>query len=147
MSELEQKIIAENQSQKNIPKENEINGEIIKKSISNNKKYPKYFKNLTPKKIKDIRNYKYFIKIKGELDVNDFMNSIVDEIKELYDFECYINTYVDELKLKFDITFKNNDGVEEDENNRVDCIMKNKLYDYGKDEYFLLNLLVMDFIV
>ena len=137
MSELEQKIIAENQSQKNIPKENEINGEIIKKSISNNKKYPKYFKNLTPKKIKDIRNYKYFIKIKGELDVNDFMNSIVDEIKELYDFECYINTYADELKLRFDITFKNNDGVEEDENNRDDCIMKIKLYDNGKDEYLL----------
>ena len=134
MNELEHKMISVNQSKITIPKKEEEKEKSNTKSISNNKE-EQYFINLTPKKIKDIRNYKYFIKIEGNLEVNDFMNSLIEEIKKFYDLECYIKTYSDELKLKFDITFVNNDEDEED--NRKDCIMKIKILISGEDEYLL----------
>ena len=135
MNELEHKMISVNQSKITIPKKEEEKEKSNIKSISNNKE-EQYFTNLTPKKIKDIRNYKYFIKIERNLELNDFMNSLIEEIKKFYDLECYIKTYSDELKLKFDITFVNND--EDKEDNRKDCIMKIKLLISGEDEYLFV---------
>ena len=124
-------------------------------------KEEEYFVDLTPKKIKDKRNYKYYINLIGNLNANNFMNSLIKEINKLYDNKCYINT--DKEKLKFQITFINEDNDEEEEgekageekykkeeedeednveveevkNNIRDCIMKVKLYDCGNDEYLL----------
>ena len=101
----------------------------------------KYFINLTPKKIKDKRNYKYYIQIKGYINANDFMNLLLNEIKEVYDTNCLLQT--DEEELKFKITFINEDDeeendeeIEEEEDIRKDCIMKVKLYE-NNNEYLL----------
>ena len=102
----------------------------------------KYFINLTPKKIKDKRNYKYYIQIKGYVNPNDFMNLLLNEIKEAFDTKCLLQT--DEEELKFKITFLNEDDeeendeeVEEEEDIRKDCIMKVKLYNNENNEYLL----------
>ena len=130
MTNLEEKIKEVNQSKMKVPEKKEEKEKSKTKSITNDNK-EKYFVNLIPKKIKDIRNYKYFIQIEGNLEVNDFMNSLVNKIKETYDFECDIKAYGDESKLKLKITFDNIDD------NRKDCIMKIKLYNNGIDEYLL----------
>ena len=130
MTNLEEKINEVNQSKMKVPEKKEEKEKSKTKSITNDNK-EKYFVNLTPKKIKDIRNYKYFIQIEGNLEVNNFMNSLVNKIKETYDFECDIKAYGDESKLKLKITFDNIDD------NRKDCIMKIKLYNNGIDEYLL----------
>ena len=164
MEEVENKIKEKNQPKIEIPKKNE-GGEKKKstRGFTSVKEGKKYFIDLIPKKIKDKRNYKYYINLIGNLNANDFMNSLINEIKKNYDNECYINT--DNEKLKFQITFineDNDDDEEEDEedktteeknkkeknkednveiedvkNNIRDCIMKVKLYDCGNDEYLL----------
>ena len=130
MTNLEEKIKEVNQSKMKVPEKKEEKEKSKTKSITNDNK-EKYFVNLIPKKIKDIRNYKYFIQIEGNLEVNDFMNSLVNKINEAYDFECDIKAYGDESKLKLKITFDNIDD------NRKDCIMKIKLYNNGIDGYLL----------
>ena len=103
----------------------------------------KIFINLTPKKIKERRSYKYCIKIIGYIDPNDFMNSLVAEIIKSYELKCLVNT--DKEKLKFRITFPkeyeenemDDTDEEEDEDSSRDCIMKVKLYDGGINEYLL----------
>ena len=141
MLESEQKIKAMNHLVIEAPKENKIEEKQKTKGISfDNSK--KYFINLTPKKIKDTRNYKYSIKIKGYINANDFMNLLVNEIKTIYESKWLLQT--DEEKLKIQITFQkeyneeeNNEEIEEEEDIRKDCIMKVKLYDSGINEYLL----------
>ena len=143
MTELEEKIKIMNQSEIQAPKKDEGEVNYLTRSILFDGK-KKFFVNLKPKKIKDKRNYKYCIKIKGYINENDFMNSLVDKIKKTYENKCLLNT--SEEKLKFNITFikeydedenDNNEEEEEDEDNSRDCIMKVKLYDSGMNEYLL----------
>ena len=146
MTELEEKIKTKNHMEIEAQNKGEGGeGEVkpINKSISFNAE-KKYFVNLKPKKIKDKRNYKYCIIIKGYINENDFMNSLVDEIDKTYKKKCHLNT--SEEKLKFNITFikeydedenDNNEEEEEDEDNSRECIMKVKLYDSGMNEYLL----------
>ena len=142
MTKLEEKIKIMNQPEIQPPKKDEGEEKQITRSILFDTK-KKYFVNLKPKKIKDKRNYKYCIKIKGYINENDFMNSLVDKIKKTYKNNCLLNT--NEEKLKFNITFikeyneeeNDNNEEEEDEDNSRDCIMKVKLYDNGMNEYLL----------
>ena len=95
------------------------------------------------------------------MNANDFMNSLINEIKNAYDDRCDINA--DEEKLKFGITFINAEDEEEDnevkedekeknekkeageemdevevfKNNLKECIMNVKLYADGNNEYLL----------
>ena len=141
MLESEQKIKAMNHLVIEAPKENKIEEKQKTKGISFDK-CKKFFVNSTPKKIKDKRNYKYSIKIKGYINANDFMNLLVNEIKTTYESKWLLQT--DEEKLKIQITFQkeyneeeNDAEIEEDEDIRKDCIMKVKLYDSGINEYLL----------
>ena len=142
MTKLEEKIKKMNQSEIQVPKKNEEKEKPKTKGISNDK-YKKYFINLKPKKIKDKRNYKYYIKIKGYFNENDFMNLLVNEINTTYGSKWLLKT--DAEKLKFLITFKkedeekeNDEEIEEEENEDIkDCIMKVKLYNGGINEYLL----------
>ena len=161
MHGLEEKINQKNQSKIEIPKKKEEKEvkKTTKSFLSNNGK--KYFINLTPKKIKDKRNYNYYIKLIGYMNANDFMNSLINEIKNAYDDRCDINA--DEEKLKFGITFINAEDEEEDnevkedekeknekkeageemdevevfKNNLKECIMNVKLFADGNNEYLL----------
>ena len=133
MTKLEQKIKEMNQPEIEAPQENKVEEKQKTKGISFDES-KKYFINLTPKKIKDKRNYKYYIQIKGYINANDFMNLLLNEIKEVYDTNCLLQT--DERELKFKITFINEDDeeendeeIEEEEDIRKDCIMKVKLFD------------------
>ena len=161
MNGLEKQINQKNRSKIEIPekKEEEEEKKVTRSFLSSNDK--KYFINLTPKKIKDKRNYKYYIELIGYMNANDFMNSLINEIKKAYDDRCDINT--DKEKLKFEITFINaedeeeDDEVKEDEKeknekkeadeeidevevfktNLKECIMNVKLYADGNNEYLL----------
>ena len=161
MNGLEKQINQKNRSKIEIPekKEEEEEKKVTRSFLSSNEK--KYFINLTPKKIKDKRNYKYYIELIGYMNANDFMNSLINEIKKAYDDGCDINT--DKEKLKFEITFINaedeeeDDEVKEDEkeknekkeadeeidevevfkSNLKECIMNVKLYADGNNEYLL----------
>jgi len=141
MTKLEQKIKEMNQPEIEAPQENKVEEKQKTKGISFDKSQ-KYFINLKPKKIKDKRNYKYCIKIKGYINENDFMNLLVNKIRNTYGTTWLLR--IDDEKLKFQITFQREDNeeeneeeVEEDEDIRKDCIMKVKLYDSGINEYLL----------
>ena len=141
MTKLEQKIKEMNQPEIEAPQENKVEEKQKTKGISFDES-KKYFINLKPKKIKDKRNYKYCIKIKGYINENDFMNLLVNKIRNTYGTTWLLR--IDDEKLKFQITFQREDNeeeneeeVEEDEDIRKDCIMKVKLYDSGINEYLL----------
>ena len=163
MKEVENKVKENNQPKIEIPEKKEGGEEQKNTRGFTSVKGEEYFVDLTPKKIKDKRNYKYYINLIGNLNANNFMNLLIKEINKLYDNKCYINT--DKEKLKFRITFINEDNddneeeegekageekykkeeedeednveVEDVKNNIKDCIMKVKLYYCGNDEYLL----------
>ena len=138
MEKIENKIKAAQQIETKTQKENKIEEEEKKKTKGILfDKIEKYFIDLKPKKIKDKRNYKYYLEIIGDINPNDFMNILVNEIKNNYGSKCLINT--DSEKLKFITTFINEDDSEEedDEDNRKNCSMKIKIYNDGINEYLL----------
>ena len=138
MEKIENKIKAAQQIETKTQKENKIEEEEKKKTKGILfDKIEKYFIDLKPKKIKDKRNYKYYLEIIGYINPNDFMNILVNEIKNNYGSKCLINT--DSEKLKFITTFINEDDSEEedDEDNRKNCSMKIKIYNDGINEYLL----------
>ena len=142
MNQIEQKIKDANQPKIQAPNKDKGEEKQTTKGISfDNKK--NFFINLTPKKIKERRSYKYCLKIIGYIEPNDFMNLLVTEIIKSYELECLVNA--DKEKLKFTITFPKEyeeneiDDTDEEEVEDIsrDCKMKVKLYDGGINEYLL----------
>ena len=111
-----------------------------------------YFnENIKPNKLKENRNYKYTIKIKGNIKPYKKMNLIVNQIIKAYNNKCFIES--SKSKLKFQIVLpKDEDDEEEDEdevqkmeeeeenyrNDRKECIMEIKMLLCGNDEYLLV---------
>jgi len=96
----------------------------------------KYFnQNLKPKKMTKKRNFKYFIKIKGYINPNKFMNSLVKKIINNYKDKCFLET--SKKYLKFEISFENEEEDELELEEERECIMKIKLFKCNMEEYLL----------
>ena len=140
MNGIKEKIKNANQISMNIPQIKEEEKKSSTKVISFDAKN-KYFKNdkLKPKKISNINNYKYFIKLKGYLNEVDFMNLLCHFIYLKYGLNCFIEE--SKTKLKFQVYFKNTNNEEKNEEEeeykkKLFCIMEIKLFE-GEDEYLL----------
>jgi len=95
-----------------------------------------YFKqDLKPKKLEGERNFKDYIKIKGDFNArraNRFMNSLVNKIIDKFGENCYLEA--SENKLKFIIEF---DDEEENEEDELQCTMKVNMYECNENEFIL----------
>ena len=71
---------------------------------------------LTPKYIlKTGLNMKHYIKINGNFNPAEFMNSLANEIKKKFGDNCQIKE--NEQKLKFNVIFENSEEIEEENEN------------------------------
>ena len=95
-----------------------------------------YFKqDLKPKKLEGERNFKDYIKIKGDFNArraNRFMNSLVNKIIDKFGENCYLEA--SKNKLKFIIEF---DDEEENEEEELQCTMKVNMYECNDNEFLL----------
>ena len=83
---------------------------------------------MEPKKLKENKKFKYFLKIKGYINPVNFMSSLFYKIIQNYDKdEIYLEA--SKTKLAFQIIFENEDGEE--------GIMRIKLYESEYNEYIL----------
>ena len=97
-----------------------------------------YFnQDLKPKKLNKERNFKDFIKIKGDIDskrANRFMNSLVIKLIDEYGELCYIEASKEKLKFTIEFTDEEEDETEEEE---IECIMQVKMYECNDNEFLL----------
>ena len=90
----------------------------------------------------ELDGYNY-VKIKGKLNYNNYMNTLLNKIYDKYNDEdkddikeeCNINE--DSETYKCDITFEPIDNEEEENTNKKKCIIQLKLFKTGDEEYIL----------
>jgi len=97
-----------------------------------------YFNNdLKPKKLNKERNFKDYIKIKGDIDskrANRFMNSLVIKLSDEYGEQCYLKASKEKLKFTIEFPDEEEDKTEEEE---IECIMEVKMYECNDNEFLL----------
>ena len=82
--------------------------------------------NMKPKKlIAEKYNYKYFMKLNGELNPAEFMNILIDEMEQKYNDDCLIEKSDEKLKLTVKFVKKK-------------CEMNIKLYKLGENEHIVV---------
>ena len=80
---------------------------------------------MKPKKLINQKyNYKYFMKLKGDLNPAEFMNILINEMEKKYNDDCQIAP--DEKKLKLTVAF-----------DEKECEMDIKLYKLGENEHIV----------
>ena len=89
------------------------------------------------------------IRIKGNLNYYEFMNKLVDKIKEEFKEEILLDTNKSKKKYEFKIIFEADDDEGKDNEQKLelnlnnfideekDCSIQIKLYEFGKGEYLL----------
>ena len=145
MKALEKEVSQDNETLENNPEKDnmaEEGGHITKSSLDDNKTI--YFDKNTKKNYlyKTGLNAMNYIKIKGKLNQEDFMNNLADKLIRIY--QCKIIPHPE--KLKFEVIFKNEkneeimeyrkeEGEEEEEEENIeqfkyeDCGIKIKLFE------------------
>ena len=89
----------------------------------------------------ELDGYNY-VKIKGKLNYNNYMNTLLNKIYDKYndedkdDIKEECNIKEDSETYKCDITFEPIDG-EEENTNKKKCIIQLKLFKTGEEEYIL----------
>ena len=129
MKKIEDKIHNQNEDIIEIKPKNEENQEKgAIKGISFDDKEQIFDESMEPKKLKENKKLKYFLKIKGYINPVNFMSSLFYKIIQNYDKdEIYLEA--SKTKLAFQIIFENEDGEE--------GIMRIKLYESEYNEYIL----------
>jgi serine/threonine protein kinase len=129
MKKIEDKIHNQNEDIIEIKPKNEENQEKgAIKGISFDDKEQIFDESMEPKKLKENKKLKYFLKIKGYINPVNFMSSLFYKIIQNYDKdEIYLEA--SKTKLAFKIIFENEDGEE--------GVMKIKLYESEYNEYIL----------
>ena len=129
MKKIEDKIHNQNEDIIEIKPKNEENQEKEAiKGISFDDKEQIFDESMEPKKLKENKKLKYFLKIKGYINPVNFMSSLFYKIIQNYDKdEIYLEA--SKTKLAFQIIFENEDGEE--------GIMRIKLYESEYNEYIL----------
>ena len=129
MKKIEDKIHNQNEDIIEIKPKNEENQEKgAIKGISFDDKEQIFDESMEPKKLKENKKLKYFLKIKGYINPINFMSSLFYKIIQNYD-EDEIYLEASKTKLAFKIIFENEDGEE--------GIMRIKLYESEYNEYIL----------
>ena len=129
MKKIEDKIHNQNEDIIEIKPKNEENQEkeAIKGILFDDKEQI-FDESMEPKKLKENKKLKYFLKIKGYINPVNFMSSLFYKIIQNYDKdEIYLEA--SKTKLAFKIIFENEDGEE--------GVMKIKLYESEYNEYIL----------
>ena len=129
MKKIEDKIHNQNEDIIEIKPKNEENQEkeAIKGILFDDKEQI-FDESIEPKKLKENKKLKYFLKIKGYINPINFMSSLFYKIIQNYDKdEIYLEA--SKTKLAFQIIFENEDGEE--------GIMRIKLYESEYNEYIL----------
>ena len=129
MKKIEDKIHNQNEDIIEIKPKNEENQEKgAIKGISFDDKEQIFDESMEPKKLKENKKLKYFLKIKGYINPINFMSSLFYKIIQNYDKdEIYLEA--SKTKLAFKIIFENEDGEE--------GVMKIKLYESEYNDYIL----------
>ena len=129
MKKIEDKIHNQNEDIIEIKLKNEENQEKEDiRGISFDDKEQIFDESMEPKKLKENKKLKYFLKIKGYINPVNFMSSLFYKIIQNYDKdEIYLEA--SKTKLAFKIIFENEDGEE--------GIMRIKLYESEYNEYIL----------
>ena len=129
MKKIKDKIHNQNEDIIEIKPKNEENQEKgAIKGISFDDKEQIFDESMEPKKLKENKKLKYFLKIKGYINPVNFMSSLFYKIIQNYD-EDEIYLEASKTKLAFKIIFENEDGEE--------GIMRIKLYESEYNEYIL----------
>ena len=129
MKKIEDKIHNQNEDIIEIKPKNEENQEkeAIKGILFDDKEQI-FDESMEPKKLKENKKLKYFLKIKGYINPINFMSSLFYKIIQNYD-EDEIYLEASKTKLAFKIIFENEDGEE--------GVMKIKLYESEYNDYIL----------
>ena len=129
MKKIEDKIHNQNEDIIEIKPKNEENQEKgAIKGISFDDKEQIFDESMEPKKLKENKKLKYFLKIKGYINPINIMSSLFYKIIQNYD-EDEIYLEASKTKLAFKIIFENEDGEE--------GAMRIKLYESEYNEYIL----------